>query len=203
MFIRKTLKDYDRLEQLIGRAPNVTHARQMQQEIDEHRNRKKSLIDVKNLPERTAREQIWKYLTEASLNVDSENIALIELQKALKVASQVGAKETFLRQNNEIGNLILKIANENPTVYNEELASAMAARMRDRGSTMTEGRPTLTKRELEILRQLSTGRTLTIIAGELHISQNTMKTHLKNLYRKMEVEGRKEAVEKATSLFLL
>jgi LuxR family maltose regulon positive regulatory protein len=203
MFIRKSLRDYDRLEQLIGRAPNVRHARQMQQEIDEHRNRKKSLIDVKNLPERTPREQIWKYLTEASLNVDSENIALIELQKALKVASQVGAKETFLRQNNEIGNLILKIANENPTVYNEELASAMAARMRDRGSTMTEGRPTLTKRELEILRQLSTGRTLTIIAGELHISQNTMKTHLKNLYRKMEVEGRKEAVEKATSLFLL
>lgn len=203
MFIRKNLRDYDRLEQLIGRAPNVRHARQMQQEIDEHRNRKKSLIDVKNLPERTPREQIWKHLTEASLNVDSENIALTELQKALKVASQVGAKETFLRQNNEIGNLILKIANENPTVYNEELASAMAARMRDRGSTMTEGRPTLTKRELEILRQLSTGRTLTVIAGELYISQNTMKTHLKNLYRKMEVEGRKEAVEKATSLFLL
>jgi ATP/maltotriose-dependent transcriptional regulator MalT len=203
MFIRKNLKDYDRLEQLIARAPNVRHARLMQQEIDEHRNRKKSLIDVKSLPERTPREQIWKYLTEASLNIDSENIALIELQKALKAASLVGAKETFLRQDNQIGNLILKIANENPTVYNEELASAMATRMRDRGSTMTEGRPTLTKRELEILRQLSTGRTLTVIAGELHISQNTMKTHLKNLYRKMEVEGRKEAVEKATSLFLL
>jgi ATP/maltotriose-dependent transcriptional regulator MalT len=203
MFIRKNLKDYDRLEQLIARAPNVRHARLMQQEIDEHRNPKKSLIDVKNLPEKTPREQIWKYLTKASLSIDSENIALIELQKALKVASLVGAKETFLRQDNQIGNLILKIANENPTVYNEELASAMAARMRDRGSTMTEGRPMLTKRELEILRQLSTGRTLTVIAGELHISQNTMKTHLKNLYRKMEVAGRKEAVEKATSLFLL
>jgi ATP/maltotriose-dependent transcriptional regulator MalT len=203
MFIRKNLKDFDRLEQLIARAPNVRHAIQMQQEVDEHRNPKKSLIDAKNLPERTPREQIWKYLTEASLNIESENVALSHLQKAVKVASHVGAKETFLRQNNEIGNLILKIANEHPTVYNEELASAMATRMRDRGSTMTEGRPTLTKRELEILRQLSTGRTLTIIAGELHISQNTMKTHLKNLYRKMEVEGRKEAVEKATSLFLL
>ena len=203
MFIRKNLKDFDRLEQLIARAPNVRYAIQMQQEVDEHRNHKKSLIDAKNLLERTPREQIWKYLTEASLNIESENVALSHLQKALKVASQVGAKETFLRQNNEIGNLILKIANENPTVYIEELASAMATRMRDRGSTMTEGRPTLTKRELEILRQLSTGRTLTIIAGELHISQNTMKTHLKNLYRKMEVEGRKEAVEKATSLFLL
>jgi ATP/maltotriose-dependent transcriptional regulator MalT len=203
MFIRRSLKDFDRLEQLIARAPKARHARLMQQEVDEHRNHKKSLIDVKSLPERTPREQIWRYLTEASLNIESENLALSHLQKALKVASQVGAKETFLRQNNAIGNLILKIANENPTVYNEELASAMATRMRDRGSTMTEGRPTLTKRELEILRQLSTGRTLTVISGELHISQNTMKTHLKNLYRKMEVEGRKEAVEKATSLFLL
>jgi LuxR family maltose regulon positive regulatory protein len=203
MFIRKNLKDFDRLEQLIARAPKVRHAIQMQQEVDEYRNHKKSLIDAKSLPERTPRDQIWKYLTEASLNIESENLALSHLQKALKVASHVGAKETFLRQNNEIGNLILKIANENPTVYNEELASAMATRMRDRGSTMTEGRPTLTKRELEILRQLSTGRTLTVISGELHISQNTMKTHLKNLYRKMEVEGRKEAVEKATSLFLL
>lgn len=203
MFIRKNLKDYDRLEQLIARAPKVRHARQMQQEIDELRNPKKSFSDVQNLPNRTPREQIWRYLSEASLNIETEKIALSQMQKALKVASQVGAKETFLRQNNDLGNLILKIANENPTVYNEELASAMAARMRDRGSTMTEGRPTLTKRELEILRQLSTGRTLTIIAGELHISQNTMKTHLKNLYRKMEVEGRKEAVEKATSLFLL
>ena len=203
MFIRRSLKDFDRLEQLIARAPNARHTRLMQQEVDEHRNHKKSLIDVKSLPERTPREQIWRYLTEASLSIESENLALSHLQKALKVASQVGAKETFLRQNNEIGNLILKIANENPTVYNEELASAMATRMRDRGSTMTEGRPMLTKRELEILRQLSTGRTLTVISGELHISQNTMKTHLKNLYRKMEVEGRKEAVEKATSLFLL
>jgi ATP/maltotriose-dependent transcriptional regulator MalT len=203
MFIRKNLKDFDRLEQLIARAPKARHARLMQQEVDEYRNHKKSLIDVKSLPERTPREQIWKYLTEASLNIECENVALSYLQKALKVASQVGAKETFLRQNNEIGNLILKIANENPTVYNEELASSMATRMRDRGLTMTEGRPTLTKRELEILRQLSTGRTLTVISGELHISQNTMKTHLKNLYRKMEVEGRKEAVEKATSLFLL
>ena len=61
----------------------------------------------------------------------------------------------------------------------------------------------LTKRELEILRQLSTGRTLTVIAGELHISQNTMKTHLKNLYKKLEADGRNDAVEKAKALFLL
>jgi ATP/maltotriose-dependent transcriptional regulator MalT len=125
------------------------------------------------------------------------------MREAMKIGAAVGAKETFLRQRAEMGNLIIKIANENPTVYNEELASAMAERIRDRGNQMTEGHPSLTKRELEILRQLSTGRTLTVIAGELHISQNTMKTHLKNLYRKLSVEGRKEAVEKGNSLFLL
>jgi DNA-binding CsgD family transcriptional regulator len=79
----------------------------------------------------------------------------------------------------------------------------MAERMRERGSSVNEGQQSLTKRELEILRQLSTGRTLTIIAAELHISQNTMKTHLKNLYRKIGAEGRHDAVEKAKSSFLI
>ena len=102
-----------------------------------------------------------------------------------------------------MGNLIIRIANDVPTVYNEELATAMAARMKERGSNMTTGRRALTKRELEILRQLSTGRTLTVIAGELHISQNTMKTHLKNLYKKLSADSRNDAVEKARALFLL
>jgi ATP/maltotriose-dependent transcriptional regulator MalT len=125
------------------------------------------------------------------------------MQKALKVGSDVGAKETFLRQRDEMGNLIIRIANDYPTVYNEELATAMAERMKERGSNMTIGHQALTKRELEILRQLSTGRTLTVIASELHISQNTMKTHLKNLYKKLEADGRNDAVEKAKALFLL
>ena len=203
MFIRRSLNDFDRLEKLIKRAPNTRHARMMKMELDEFRQSKTLVIDVKNLPERTPREKIWKYIIEADHNMDSENVALPAIQNALKEAAKVGAIETFLRQSNDLGNLIIKIASENPTVYNEELASAMARRIRDRESQMQEGRPTLTKRELEILRQLSTGRTLTVIAGELHISQNTMKTHLKNLYRKMGAVGRKDAVEKASTLFLL
>jgi len=203
MFIRRSLNDYDRLEKLIKRAPNSRQTRMMKMELDEYQQSKSLIIDVKNLPERTPREKIWKYIVEADHNIDSEKVALPAMRSALKVAANVGAIETFLRQSNDLGNLIIKIASENPTVYNEELASAMAKRIRDRESQMQEGRPTLTKRELEILRQLSTGRTLTVIAGELHISQNTMKTHLKNLYRKMEAEGRKDAVEKASALFLL
>ena len=65
------------------------------------------------------------------------------------------------------------------------------------------GPSSLTKRELEILRKLSTGRTLNVIAQELHISQNTMKTHLKNLYKKLGAKGRHDAVEKATDSLII
>ena len=203
MNIRRSLKDFDRLEKLVNRTPNIRQTAIYRMAVDEYRGRKNVHEDAKNLPGKYPRDQIWKYLTEASLNIDSDQIALSAMQKALKIGSEVGAKETFLRQRDEMGNLIIRIANDFPTVYNEELATAMAARMKERGSTMTIGHQALTKRELEILRQLSTGRTLTVIAGELHISQNTMKTHLKNLYKKLSAEGRNDAVEKAKALFLL
>ena len=149
------------------------------------------------------RSLIWKFLTEASINIEIENIALAAMHNAMKIGAEVGAKETFLRQRDAMGNLVIRVANDFPTIYNEELATAMAERIHERGNTMTTGQPALTKRELEILRQLSTGRTLTVIAAELHISQNTMKTHLKNLYKKMGAEGRHDAVEKAKSTFLI
>ena len=68
---------------------------------------------------------------------------------------------------------------------------------------MSDKKKTLTPRELEILTILSTGRTVNSIAISLHISQNTMKTHLKNIYRKLEVGNRSEATEKAKSLGLV
>lgn len=201
--IRREMKDYARLKKLIDRAPIYFHACTQMFGVNGEINEKLDCIKINNLPEDTPRELIWKHLNMVLLNIDSEYLAIQSMKKAMKVGANVGAKETFLQQNDSFGTLILKISSDNPTVYNEELASAMAARMRNRRKRMNEEHPTLTRREQEILRQLSTGRTLTVIAGELHISQNTMKTHLKNLYRKMEVEGRKEAVEKASSLFLL
>ena len=203
MNARRRLKDFDRLEKLVNRAPNIRHTQQFRLAVDEHRGRKNIVDDVKNLPEHAPRELIWKHLAEASINVDKENIALPAMHKAMKVGAEVGARETFLRQRDELGNLIIRIANDFPTVYNEELAAAMAERINQRGNNMNADQPSLTKRELEILRQLSTGRTLTVIAGELHISQNTMKTHLKNLYKKIGADGRHDAVEKAKASFLL
>jgi len=53
------------------------------------------------------------------------------------------------------------------------------------------------------LKHLTTGNPISAIAKQLHISQNTMKTHLKNVYRKIGASGRDDAVAKAKELYLL
>lgn len=53
----------------------------------------------------------------------------------------------------------------------------------------------LTRREEVILNLLVEGRTRTEIAEELYVSDNTVKTHIRNLYKKMGVSGKAELVD--------
>jgi DNA-binding CsgD family transcriptional regulator len=50
----------------------------------------------------------------------------------------------------------------------------------------------LTEREGEIAALLIKGKTYRMIAGELHVSENTVKTHVKNIYSKAGVKSRTE-----------
>jgi LuxR family maltose regulon positive regulatory protein len=61
----------------------------------------------------------------------------------------------------------------------------------------------LTDRELAILRYLPSLLTVRDIAAELSISQNTVKTHLRGIYRKLAVGTRRDAVGRARHLGLL
>ena len=51
----------------------------------------------------------------------------------------------------------------------------------------------LTPREKEILILVSTGATNTEIARKIFLSENTVKTHLSNLYKKLEIKNRTQA----------
>jgi DNA-binding NarL/FixJ family response regulator len=203
IFIRFTMQDNERLGILIERAPKLRIVQQIKLAHDERIGKKSVGADVKSLPSRTAKEKIWKHLAETNEVIDQENLALKELRKALEIGAIVGAKETFLRQSEAMGTLIMKIAGENPTVYLEDLASSVAERIKTQNNNPSDLASLLTKRELEVLRHLSTDRPISAIATTLYISHNTMKTHLKNLYRKMEVDGRVTAVEKAKANFIL
>ena len=62
---------------------------------------------------------------------------------------------------------------------------------------------TFSERELEALRWLSTGASNKGIARHMGLSPNTVKTHLKRLFDKLEVGSRTEAVARARALGLL
>lgn len=62
---------------------------------------------------------------------------------------------------------------------------------------------TLSQREQTILEYLPTRLTSQEIGDLLYISANTVKTHLKNLYRRLEVSRRDDAVRRARQLGLL
>ncbi|WP_344751275.1 helix-turn-helix transcriptional regulator, partial [Micromonospora olivasterospora] len=61
----------------------------------------------------------------------------------------------------------------------------------------------LTERELTILRYLQSILSNVEIASELSLSVNTVKTHVRNIYRKLDATRRREAVRRARELRLL
>nr|WSY57965.1 LuxR C-terminal-related transcriptional regulator [Streptomyces sp. NBC_00886] len=61
----------------------------------------------------------------------------------------------------------------------------------------------LSRREHEVLERLAQTMSTEEIAADLHLSVNTVKTHLKNVYRKLAATRRGEAVRHARELHLL
>lgn len=61
----------------------------------------------------------------------------------------------------------------------------------------------ISKREYEILQLINEGLSNQQIAQKLFVSENTVKKHISNLFFKMDVVRRTEAIKKAKSLRLL
>ena len=55
----------------------------------------------------------------------------------------------------------------------------------------------LTPREIEVLEQLAQGLSYTIIAENLFLSPSTVRKHIENIYTKLQVHSKLEAVQKA------
>jgi LuxR family maltose regulon positive regulatory protein len=61
----------------------------------------------------------------------------------------------------------------------------------------------LSDREMEVLRMLTNGGTKDKIAKQLYLSPNTLKAHTQNIYEKLDVHSRIEAIARAKELGLL
>ncbi len=202
-FLRYVVKDYDRVLALLDRMPEGNLVSRYKSRIMELQGKKIPDAHSETLPTKTPRDLLYKYLNDVGAAIDRETEALGHLQKCLDLAALYGARETLLRQKPAVLNLIIKASGARPTVYLEELARAAADRLKKQDQNNSGMSEALTKREIEILKNLSTGKPISAIGSSLHVSQNTMKTHLRNIYRKLEADGRHSAVEKAKSLFLI
>ncbi len=83
--------------------------------------------------------------------------------------------------------------------------TAMMAMMRQSpfGVALPDTPEVLSEREMQVLVLLPTHLSNPEIASRLYVSTNTVKTHIRNIYRKLFVGSRSEAVERARTLGLI
>ena len=203
IYLRFTLNDFDRVEILLNRTPDTTFTKLIRDELAIRKGKNPKDLDIDKLSDSTPREKLRKLIKKADAVSDRENECLLIMQQALNLGSEIGAYETFTRQSEPLTNVILKIAGRQPTIYLEELSRLITQRIKSKHQSTGSLKENLTSREFEIVKHLSTAKPISTIAKSLHISQNTIKTHLRNVYRKLEVDGRDSAVEKARELFLV
>ena len=61
----------------------------------------------------------------------------------------------------------------------------------------------LSKREYEILKEMVAGHSNKEIANRLFISENTVKTHVSNIFTKLDAKRRTQAIQKAKDLRII
>ncbi|MGV8025003.1 MAG: LuxR C-terminal-related transcriptional regulator [Anaerolineaceae bacterium] len=141
-------------------------------------------------------------------NNDRKN-ALHFLKKALDMAIEEGQIQVFLEQGNDILNLLYEAARQNIQVeFTGKLLSLFPQlnieQHKDNFFYLNdEVIEPLSERELEILVLISQGFSNQQIALKLHLSLSTVKVHSYNIYRKLHVHSRVQAVSKANILKIL
>jgi DNA-binding NarL/FixJ family response regulator len=97
----------------------------------------------------------------------------------------------------------LRAARNGEAVFSRRMTMALVdvvRRVRDDGAGLRPVRSPLTGREWEVLDLLCEGRSTDAIAGSLFLSDETVRSHIKNILRKLGVRSRQEAIERARAM---
>jgi LuxR family transcriptional regulator, maltose regulon positive regulatory protein len=133
--------------------------------------------------------------------------AIVIMGQALSCAHTEGYVRAVLDEGEAIGDLLqISIAQGVEVGYASKLLFALRAEARPFVSrTFTDAGlvDPLSQREMEVLRLFVTDLTAPEIADELIISASTVRSHIKNIYSKLDVHSRYEAVRKAKEINLL
>lgn len=128
--------------------------------------------------------------------------ALYRLEKALQLAAVEGHLRVFLNEGTPVIDLLRSARRKNVApefcalLLSEFSKRASGKNVPARGAV----RETLSKRELELLRLVASGCSNKEIASQLVISLATVKRHTVNIFNKLDVKNRTEAVARAREL---
>jgi LuxR family maltose regulon positive regulatory protein len=155
------------------------------------------------VPVQSTRTEAWVVASLAYEALDDQEAAAAALECALDAAEIGDLQRPFLMHGATIAPL-LRSHLRNGTHHRAllgELLTALGQRGDDRPLAMLP--EALSEREEAVLRYLPTMMSNQEIAAELYVSVNTVKTHLKSIYRKLDADDRRGAVRRARDLSLL
>ncbi len=127
------------------------------------------------------------------------------LEQTLRLAEPEGFRRVFTRGGAQVRALLVEHLDSGTAYWamvNELVEAAEQQPLGDRRPAPVLSDP-LTERELTILRYLQGMLSNLEIASELFLSVNTVKTHVRHIYRKLDAAHRREAVQRARELRLL
>jgi LuxR family maltose regulon positive regulatory protein len=156
----------------------------------------------------TAQRNDWGYALIAvrvlqALAAETDSLALEFLGQALILAQPHGYIRTFAEAGQRLAPLLQKTARRGlaPEYAGKILAAIQGSRKAP--TTIAGLVEPLTEREIEVLGLVAAGLSNREIAGSLFLSLGTVKTHIHNLYGKLEVRNRTQAIARARELKLI
>ncbi|MGB1241789.1 MAG: helix-turn-helix domain-containing protein [Chitinophagales bacterium] len=85
-------------------------------------------------------------------------------------------------------------------IHEQKLKESFEAKMETQKSALQNKMETLTKRQLEVFTLIAAGKSNKEIASELFIGQSTLKSHINQIYKNLEISNRKQAILLAKEL---
>ena len=199
--VRYWVMDYKRADDLLSRSPNSYLMRAFRAGIYMSKgNNSKALEITETFDLQIPRQKLTYHLYRAHIFTDSSRGQFNEVRQAVEIGSRHGYFKHFLTQRSDVIQQYISLVAESPTPFNERLAKAAGERLNEMMVGSDDPTRSLTRREADILRHLGTGLPIGEIATDLCISKNTMKTHLKSIYRKLNATDRNDAVVKGKKL---
>ena len=124
-------------------------------------------------------------------------LALAPLERALAEAGQEGYVRLFLDEGAPLAPLLAEAAGKGTATGHTTLLLQSLETAKSQTAIKKTAAPQLedlSKRELEVLRLLGSSLSGPEIARQLFVSVNTLRTHTKRIFTKLEVNSRREAV---------